>query len=220
MSSRIRFLALVALTCFAPSAFAQQSWYSLQDAQPVRFYLMGGFTQPVGNTNDILQGGWTVGFGVAFRKPESPLALRLELNYASNNATNSLINQGQQSTGLRISGGYADLFWGTANVEYQVPFKPGINGYVVGGVGGYYTQISLTERGFGFVCNPWWGFCFIASGNVIVAQHDVTKFGFNAGVGVSFRLRGGTVLFVESRYNAVQMPQTFEFVPINVGVRF
>jgi hypothetical protein len=29
------------------------------------------------------------------------------------------------------------------------------------------------------------------------------------------------VLFVESRYNAVQMPQqTFEFVPINIGIKF
>jgi opacity protein-like surface antigen len=219
MSSRIRFLALVALTCLAPSAFAQ-SWYSLPDSRPVRFYVMGGFNQPVSNTGDILQGGWTVGFGVAFRQPESPLAFRLELNYASNNATNSLINQGQQQTGLQISGGYADLFWGTANAEFQVPFAPGINGYVVGGVGGYYTQISLTEQGFGLVCNPWWGFCFVASGNVVVAQHDVTKFGWNAGVGVSFRLRGGTVLFVESRYNAINMPQTFEFVPITVGVKF
>ena len=54
----------------------------------------------------------------------------------------------------------------------------------------------------------------------MVAQNDVTKFGWNAGAGVSFRLRGGTVLFVESRYNAVQTSQTFEFVPINIGVKF
>ena len=41
----------------------------------------------------------------------------------------------------------------------QFPIAPGINGYVVGGVGAYYTQISLTEYGYGYVCNPWWGYC-------------------------------------------------------------
>jgi opacity protein-like surface antigen len=219
MSSRIRLLALIALACFAPAVFAQ-GYYSLPDSRPVRFYVMGGFNQPAGSANSVLQGGWDVGFGVAFRQPGSPLALRLEVNYSNNNATNALINQGQQQTGLQITGGYADLYWGTANAEYQFPIVPGINGYVVGGAGAYYTQISLTEFGYGYVCNPWWGYCYFGSGSAVVAQHDVTKFGWNAGLGVSFRLRGGTVLFVESRYNAVQMPQTFEFVPINIGVKF
>src|SRR5580700_10482489 len=118
MSSRIRLLALIALACFAPAVFAQ-GYYSLPDSRPVRFYVMGGFNQPAGSANSVLQGGWDVGFGVAFRQPGSPLALRLEVNYSNNNATNALINQGQQQTGLQITGGYADLYWGTANAEYQ-----------------------------------------------------------------------------------------------------
>ena len=222
MSPRSTLLTLLALFCLAPVAHAQ--YYGSggfgPDSRPVQWYVMGGFNQPVGYTNTILQGGYDVGFGVAFRQPGSPLALRLEMNSANNNATRALLNQGQVYTGLQITGGWADIFSFTANGEYRFPLARGVHGYLVAGGGGYYTRISLTTFGNGFVCDPWWGFCYMASGNFVVAEKDVTKFGWNAGAGVSFALRGGTNLFVEARYNEIVMPQKFEFVPITIGLRF
>ena len=119
---------------------------------------MGGFNEPAGQTSDILQGGWDVGFGVAFRQPGSPLALRLEMNYAQNNATNQLINQGTAQSGLQINSGWADLFSVTANAELRFPFAQGSYAYIIAGGGGYYTQISLTTQGYGYVCDPWFGY--------------------------------------------------------------
>ena len=62
---------------------------------------------------------------------------------------------------------------------------------------------------------------YIASGNVIVAQHDDTDFGWNAGLGVAFRLRGTPQMFIEARYTEIETtPQKFQYVPITFGVRF
>ena len=217
----LRFPGLVLVLLAAPLAAHAQQYYGYPPSErPVTFHFMGGLNQPVGDTNDILQSGWNVGGGVTFHQPRSPLALRIDIDYASNNATNALINQGSQSTGLRITGGWADTWSATANLEYRVPFTPGVYGYLVGGGGAYYTRISLTQYGYGYVCDPWWGFCYFASGDFVVAEHDVTKFGWNAGAGVGFRLANGSTLFVEARYNQIQMPQKFEYVPVLVGLRF
>ena len=95
MSLRNTLFAALGLLCLVPVAQAQYYYTpSSPDSRPVQLYVMGGFNEPTGQTSDILQGGWDVGFGVAFRQPGSPLALRLEMNYAQNNATNQLINQG------------------------------------------------------------------------------------------------------------------------------
>ena len=102
MLPRLALCAFVALLAAAPRAFAQE--YS-----PVRWYLSGGANPPLGNTADILQTGWDLGFGVTWREPGHPLGLRLDVNYASNNVTRELQNQGSAATGLNITGGWADF---------------------------------------------------------------------------------------------------------------
>jgi opacity protein-like surface antigen len=222
MSFRTAGFALSTLLWLVPAAQAQEYYGGpyRQDDRPVSWHVMGGLNQPVGSTDDILQSGWNVGGGVTFHQPRSPLALRLEIDYASNNATHSLIDQGQQVTGLQITGGWADIWSATANVELRMPIAPHVYGYLIGGAGAYYTRISLTQYGYGYVCDPWWNYCYPASGDLIVAEHDDTKFGWNAGAGIAFRLASGSTLFVEARYNAVQMRQTFSYVPVVVGLRF
>ncbi|HEY7996725.1 MAG TPA: outer membrane beta-barrel protein [Steroidobacteraceae bacterium] len=221
MSLRNTLFAALGLLCLIPAARAQYYYTPASpDSRPVSVYVMGGFNEPTGQTSNILQGGWDIGFGVAFRQPGSPLALRLELNYAQNNATNQLLNQGTQESGLQINSGWADLFSFTANAELRFPFGPNSYGYVIAGGGGYYTQVSLTTQGYGYVCDPWWGYCYVGYGDVVVSQNDTTKFGWNAGAGMSFALRSGMTLFVEARYNQIQLPQKFEYVPITVGLKF
>jgi opacity protein-like surface antigen len=221
MSLRNTLLAALGLLCLVPVAQAQYYYTPASpDSRPVQLYVMGGFNEPAGQTSDILQGGWDVGFGVAFRQAGSPLALRLEMNYAQNNATNQLINQGTAQSGLQINSGWADLVSVTANAELRFPFAQGSYAYIIAGGGGYYTQISLTTQGYGYVCDPWFGYCYLASGDVVVSQNDVTKFGWNAGAGMSFALRSGMTLFFEARYNEIQTTQKFEYVPITVGLKF
>ncbi len=220
MTRILRSFALL-LVLVSPAAFAQYYAGGYDpDGQPVRWHVMGGVSVPVGSTSDILQTGGHVGVGVSFRQPRSPLALRIDLDYARNNATRQLQNEGSIDSGLQIDGGWADIVSLTANAELRVPLGPAMYGYVIGGVGGYYTRISLTEYGYGYVCSPWWNYCYIAGGDYIVDQHDTTKFGWNAGLGVAFRLGNGMQLFVEGRYNAIQFQQNLSYVPITVGLRF
>ena len=86
MLPRLALCAFTALLAAAPGAFAQE--YS-----PVRWYLYGGANPPLGNTSDILQSGWDFGFALAWREPGHPLGVRLDLNYASNNATRALLSE-------------------------------------------------------------------------------------------------------------------------------
>lgn len=214
MALRIMFVVLSTLFAAAPRVYAQES-------SPVRWHVMGGVSQPVGGTNDLLLTGWNVGFGVTVRQPGEALGLRLDFDYGSNNATRNLINQGGASTGLQITGGWADSWSGTANLEAQHLFSNAMYGYLIGGIGFYYNSVQLTEYGYGYVCNPWWGYCYIGSGNVVVATNSSTRFGWNAGGGLAFRLRSGPTLLVEARYTQVQTsPQILKMIPILVGVRF
>jgi len=157
---------------------------------------------------------------VTWREPGHPLGVRLDLNYASNNATRALQNEGSAATGLNITGGWADIWSASLNLEAQHLFSSTTYGYLIGGIGAYYTQVQLTEYGYGNVCNPWWGYCYTGTGNTVVASNSTTRFGWNGGVGMAFRLQGPT-LFIEARYTRIETsPQPLEFVPVTIGLRF
>ena len=213
MLSRRALCALALLLAAAPRVHAQE--YS-----PLRWYLMGGANVPLSNTSDILQSGYNFGFAVTWREPGHPVGVRFDLNYTSNNATRELQNQGSAATGLNITGGWADTWSASVNLEAQHLFSRTTYGYVIAGVGAYYTQVQLTEYGYGYVCNPWWGYCYYGNGNAVVASTSTTRFGWNGGVGMAFRLQGPT-LFIEARYTRIETsPQPLEFVPITIGLRF
>jgi hypothetical protein len=201
------------LLAAAPGAFAQE--YS-----PVRWYMMGGANPPLGNTGDILQTGYNLGFAVTWREPGHPIGVRLDLNYSSNNATRALLSQGSAATGLNITGGWADIWSASVNLEAQHLFSSTTYGYLIGGVGAYYTELQLTQYGYGYVCDPWWGYCYYGTGNAVVASNSTTRFGWNGGVGMAFRLQGPT-LFIEARYTRIETsPQPLEFIPVTIGLRF
>jgi len=225
MSFRSTLLVLAAALLLAPAAFAQQYYGSsygpyFDDSYPWHGFVYGGFSQPTGNANDVLQGGWDVGGGALFRPTGSPLGLRLELNYSSNNATNSTLSQSAQQTGLVVTGGWTDLWSATVNGEARFPLGRGVYAYAVAGIGAYYAQLNIQGFANGYSCYPWWYYCYYGNGYV-TAYNDVTKFGWNAGGGVSWLLRNGMTLFVEGRYNDMQTsPQALEYVLVNFGVRF
>ena len=213
MLQRLALCAFVLLLAAAPRAFAQE--YS-----PLRWYMFGGVNAPLSNTGDILQTGYDLGFAVAWREPGHPVGVRLDINYASNNATRALLSEGAAATGLNITGGWANIWSASVNLEAQHLLSSTTYAYLIGGVGAYYTEVQLTEYGYGYVCNPWWGYCYYGNGNAVVASNSTTRFGWNGGVGMAFRLQGST-LFIEARYTRIETsPQPLEFVPITIGLRF
>ncbi|MGO9512703.1 MAG: hypothetical protein ACLP2F_03545 [Steroidobacteraceae bacterium] len=87
--------------------------------------------------------------------------------------------------------------------------------------GGYSDTVGATFGGY--YCDPFVGFCGGGFGEVNVASHTVTKFGWNAGMGIDFPLGIGTSFFIEGRYNRIRVSNAstpIEFVPITIGLRF
>jgi len=206
-------LAMIALACGTGSAAAQEA--------PVRWNVWAGLNQPVGPTNDLLQGGgYVVGAGLSLTPQRgSPFSLRFDLDYNENRATRQVIDAGAEELGGYVFDGTTSSTSLTANAVYHVPLGQGVRGYVIGGVGAYYARVDLTQGGYGGgYCNPFWGYCYGYGPNY--ASASTTKFGWNAGLGVEFPLYRGQAWFIEARFNRIETPQPLEFVPITVGFRF
>jgi len=222
MSLRKASLALGTLVAAAtPAAYAQYYGSNSTYENPVQWYVDGGLNVPAGSASNLLSTGWNFGFGVIFRQPSAPFGLRLDFNYSNNNASAHGLYQAANATGMQINGGWADVWSLTGGGEYRVNFNPTTYGYLLAGIGAYYTQVQLTEVGYGYVCNPWWGYCYVGTGNAVVASNASTRFGWNAGAGVGFKLPSGVTLFVEARYTWIDTSnQRIEYIPVLFGVRF
>jgi opacity protein-like surface antigen len=221
MSLRKMLYALgVLLGAATPAAYAQYSMSSSND-NPMQWYVYGGLNIPTGSNSDLLNTGWNFGFGVLFRQPGAPFGLRLDLTYTSNDVSAHGIYQAAGATNTDINGGWVDGWAFTADGEYRYHFNDHMYGYGIAGIGAYYTRVQLTEVGFGYICNPWWYYCYYGTGNAVVVSNSATKFGWNAGLGVAWNLNGGSSLFVEARYTWVDTSSVkLEYIPLLFGVRF
>jgi len=192
---------------------------------PITWLMNAGYAAPVGTTADYLQGGWTLGGGFAVKlQPSSPFSVQFDLSYADFQATTKLISLGQAQTQFRIDDGRGEVWSLTAAGKYTAPFSNGVHGYGLLGIGAYHRYIELTQTalGGGYVCDPWWGYCYpaLVEGDVVIANKSQTKFGWNFGLGVEFPLRYGGAWFLEARYHWIDGDKQTEFVPIQIGYRF
>lgn len=225
MRLRIRPLYLTPLLCLCALGYAQEA--------PVHWHLMGGYSETLGHTADYLQGGYVIGGGFSVTPtPGSPLDLSFDLSYSDHNATNSFVNVNQQATNGQVDSGRGTFWSATGNLVFHVPLGYA-RAYAIGGVGAYHERIELTQTflfGGGLFCDPFTGFCEggFDVGQSVVASHDVTKFGWNAGVGVEFpmligygrRYAYGPSWFIEARYHRINTPMATEYVPIEIGLRY
>lgn len=187
-------------------------------------FLDGGFADMVGSTASQLQGGYTVGGGVAITAGRgNPLDIRLDVNYIYSDLTRELLAADLPS-GASYDRGHADLWDGTLDLQFNLTPPGRVRGYLFGGGGAYDTRISVRSLTFSTtpVCDPF-GFC----GNgafLTYSAHEVTKFGWNAGAGLQIPAGPyGPKFFLEGRFTRVLQgagEPALKFVPITVGVRF
>jgi len=211
---------IITLTALGLSALTLGS--AARAADPQATWLMNaGYAAPIGTTADYMQGGWTVGGGYNIKlQPSSPLSAQFDLSYTDFQATRQTIDQGQSITPYYVDGGRGEIWAFTAGLKYTGSFSSAVRGYGIAGIGGYHRYVELTQSAIGAVCDPWWGICYIGSGNAVVANNSNTKFGWNAGLGLEFPLRYGGAWFIEARYQYIEGDKATEFVPIQVGYRF
>ncbi|GAC1328596.1 MAG: hypothetical protein NVS1B6_15940 [Steroidobacteraceae bacterium] len=195
-----------------------------QNAPLVHWHFMGGFSEPVAATRDYLQGGYLLGGGFSVTPPSSPFDARFDFSYSSHKASNYLLDLGQQATNTQIDNGTGSFWSGTGNLVYHVPLAYGVRAYGIGGIGIYHARVELTQYDpFGggyYYCDPFSGFCEVTGADTLIASHGVTKFGWNAGVGVEFELPYRQAWFIEARYHRIATDKPVEYVPIAIGYRF
>jgi opacity protein-like surface antigen len=187
--------------------------------------LSAGYTPTVGKTSDYLQGGWTVGGGIIVQpQPSSRFALQFDLSYSGFRATRNLIDLAQSQSVFRIDDGYGSIWSLTAAGRYTTPLNQSVSGYGLLGIGAYHRYIAMTQTayGVGYICDPWWGYCYpgIFAGDLVVADTSQTKFGWNVGLGLEFPRRYGGAWFIEARYHWIDGSEATEYVPIQIGFRF
>ena len=192
--------------------------------EPVRGYVAGGYVEPIGAAGDALGGGFNISGGVVWKpSPARGLGVRADLGFNLWNASQTAIDNFAGTGSALVDSGYASMFSLTIDALWQFGQPDKVGGYVGLGIGGYRRYAALTNEVLqvGYICDPYWGYCYNATttGYQVIADDTLTKFGVNASVGILFPVGAGE-MYVEARYHYVDSPKSFEYLPIVLGYRF
>jgi len=152
----------------------------------VQFGLGASLTVPTGNYHSDENGdGFNVGWQgtalVAFKLSRSPVGVRVDGVYGENGANDQLNSELSAAVGAPTTG-KTKLLGGNVDVTYDFrPSSGGLQGYVLTGIG--FCNVKFSAK----------------SGNV-TADTSRTKFAWNVGGGIAYRVGGITSLFFELRY--------------------
>lgn len=223
--SAIRFL--VALVLLSPLALGVAA---AQD-KPVKAHFSGGVALPMGNAGDIADTGWTLSGGADFYpKPGSHISYRVDFGVDWMDLSNKFLSQidTTPNTPLTIDppdDGDVAAWRTTGNIVWNSNVSAKTNFYVTAGVGLYYIRANISETGYasGIYCDPWWGWCYPATGTTqyILQDADEWTWGLNAGAGISFKVGPTSELYVEAIYHWADTSNgTAEWIPISIGGRW
>lgn len=194
-----------------------------QDKKEVQGYIAGGYSMPQSTASDYTNSGWNISGGAIFRpNPSAPFGVRVDFGYSYMGANQNAINTANSGGSLRVDDGYMSLWNLTAEGMWEFGGDR-VGGWIGVGFGGYrrYLELNQTVVVPGYICDPWWGYCYPAAvaGSAVVANDTLTKFGYSASAGVNFAVGPGQ-LYVEARYHWMDSEKTTEYFPILLGYRF
>jgi opacity protein-like surface antigen len=206
------------------AAISMSTVATAQEGPVVHWHVMGGYSETVGSTNKYLQGGYLVSGGFSVTPSRTgPVDFRFDLSYSEHQATNYLLDLGQRAANTQVDYGTGSFWSGTGNVLYHVPLAYGVRAYGIAGIGVYHERVELAQYdpyGGYFYCDPFSDYCQGGNLGLLVSSSGVTKFGWNAGIGVEFALPYGRAWFLEARYHRIDTAAPIEYVPITIGYRF
>jgi hypothetical protein len=194
------------------------------EGDPIQGYVAGGYAEVMGGASDYLTGGWNLSGGAIFSpSPSKPFSVRFDLGFNTWDATQAAIDNVSGSGVGYVDGGYANMWSLTTDALWHFGKPDHVGGYVGLGIGGYRRYAALTNyvTQIGYICDPWWGYCYYApyTGSQTVAHDTLTKFGYNASLGVTFPVGNGE-MYLEARYHYIVSTQLDEYLPILIGYRF
>ena len=184
---KIRTAVLLSLVTLAPLGTAQA-----QLSNPLKFTIFAGAALPVGDTQDAVKTGYTVGGALDFRVPLSPIGVRGEVVYSG------LDYKGLGGTG--VDADFSDLGLNT-NVVAWLPTPGVIQPYLTAGPS--FSRLKAT-----------------ASVGGTSGSESENHWGFNVGGGLQFAL-GGLGTRLDVRYRRISVDDgSFQIIPITFGITF
>jgi hypothetical protein len=192
-------------------------------AQGVQGYIAGAYVSPMGTANDYFTGGFNFSGGAIFHPvPSRPFGIRLDFGYNEMGVASGVLSRAQQ-LGFQVDNGRMSVGSITVDALWHFGHPGHFGGFVGLGVGGYRRYVELTNTVVipGYICDPWWGWCYpgLVPGDVVTANDTVTKFGYNASVGMTFPVGAGE-MYLEARYHYMITDPATEFLPFLIGYRF
>jgi hypothetical protein len=214
MKKTLWILAVVVLAAM-PSAFAQGN-------KPVNGYIATGWSGITGDASNILNDGWNISGGAIMHpNPQRPFGIRMDFAYNWWDVNNQTIQQA--SAFSRIDDGWAQTFSFAVDPLWEVGGKGKVGAYFGAGMDAItrYAAVTQTVYGSGIYCDPWYGWCYPASGTYqAISQDDrLTKLGWNAVLGITFQMSGGGKLYLEGSYTAM-IGTKMEYIPVLIGYRW
>ncbi len=195
-----------------------------RDPSPISWHIAGGYSVPIGQISDYLQGGYVFSGGLTYAPSGSPLGLRADASFSSHSATNRFLDYGTSVTGVQVDSGSGEFTSLSIGPSYRVPLTDRTHLYGFAQAGAYYTSLQLTQTALfqGDFCDPYFGYCDfgVFPGDVVVYDDSRTRFGWTAGLGFEFTPNHGQSYFVEVSYHRLSGPQSIEYLPIQFGIRF
>lgn len=190
---------------------------TLLSAQAVRpgsftFAFQLGTNFPEGKLGERADYGWTSSFDFTYNVNER-FGLRTEFGYSDN----WIDLKSPVAAALDINASHYN--WNISENAVFFLNRGPVSVYLIGGIGGYRTTLSLDQTVPVGYWDPWWGYWY-GYGTATVASDTTTKIGYNAGIGVSFRTGSQVSIFLESRYTQIQTKTTIDYIPLTVGIRW
>jgi hypothetical protein len=188
-----------------------------------------GASLPQGDSSEFLDDGWAIHGGFTWFSPSRPsFGLRVDMGAdwwdVSNDAldlidtdpTTPIVVEPPDDGNATVWTGSADLVWN--------PRTSGVVGvYVVAGVTVDYVTWNISEDGYGasYWCDWWWGYCYpvAVQGQFVIRSGDSWEWGWNAGIGVTFKTGTGEV-YLEGIYHWVDTTNEATFIPVTLGYRW
>jgi Outer membrane protein beta-barrel domain len=190
--------------------------------RPLAVHIDFGYSITAGTTNQYLDGGPNVGFGLTwFPTSALPLGLRIDGSYSRFSAKDSLLDL----YGGGFTSGHQNIYGGDAGLQLDLALRSSrAKMYLFGGAGWYREQTYLRQVSleYGTFCDPY----FCASGYLPVltaSQRNTSPWhsSWNAGIGLEVSTDETASFFIEARYQSISLYNSkMQFVPIRVGLRF
>jgi hypothetical protein len=203
MNASIRSLCL-ACALIAPAAFAEYE-----------AHVFGGASFIQGDASDFASTGYTFGFG-GIQQQSDRFGWRWDFAFDRHDA-----NEGAFGSFLIDDGDLTSTYF---RVGPQYGFDTyGGRFYANASLGYYWTyaNVSMYATIPGYICDPFWGYCYIVSvpGEYILQDEHENDWGWSATLGYEWDVIGGS-WFVEMQYHSVDHGAGYEFMPLVIGMRW